>query len=511
MTGRRAWSLAALAGLLAGCLALGVAELLAALVSPTASPLVAVGGAFIDATPPWLKDFAVQTFGTNDKLVLLVGMGLTVAALSAVAGVLAARRWVLGAVVVIALGVVAAAAAGTRPGAGQLDAAPSLLGATAGLFALRLMLDRLPRPASKPRPAEGEPSRRSFFVAAGVTVAAAALATAGGRVVSATSRGVAAARASLRLPAPAVPAAPLPDGVMAPVPGMPPFVTPNALFYRIDTALLLPQVEASSWKLRVHGLVEQEVEIDFADLLGADLVESWVTLTCVSNEVGGDLVGNAKWLGLPVRELLARARPKDGADMVLSTSADGFTASTPLQVLTDERNALLAIGMNDAPLPVQHGYPVRMVVPGLYGYVSATKWVVDLEVTRFADATAYWTDRGWAPKGPIKTMSRIDVPQPFAHVPAGTVAVGGTAWAQHRGISAVELQVDDGPWQVATLAAEATVDSWRQWSYRWEATPGEHTLVVRATDGTGEVQTSEVANPAPDGASGWYSRTVTVE
>ncbi|HKS01271.1 MAG TPA: molybdopterin-dependent oxidoreductase, partial [Arthrobacter sp.] len=262
--------------------------------------------------------------------------------------------------------------------------------------------------------------------------------------------------------------------------------------------------------MRVHGLVEQEVRLTFQDLLDAELIESHVTLTCVSNPVGGNLAGNARWLGLPIREVLRRARPTAGADMVLSTSVDGFSASTPLEVLQDGPDAMLAIGMNGGPLPLEHGYPVRMVVPGLYGFVSATKWVVDLEVTRFADSKAYWTNRGWSERGPIKTMARVEVPKSFATVPAGKVAIGGTAWAQTRGITKVEVQVDGGTWADAVLAEEASVDTWRQWSFIWDAQPGPHYIKVRATDGTGDVQTGKRADPVPNGASGWQSVMVTV-
>jgi DMSO/TMAO reductase YedYZ molybdopterin-dependent catalytic subunit len=258
-------------------------------------------------------------------------------------------------------------------------------------------------------------------------------------------------------------------------------------------------------------MVEEEFTLTFDELLGMDLVETWLTLTCVSNPVGGDLVGNAKWLGYPLRKVLERARPVDGADMVLSTSIDGFSASTPLAVLTDDRHALLAVGMNGEPLPLEHGYPVRMVVPGLYGFVSATKWVVDLEVTRFADKKAYWTTRGWSDHGPIKIGSRVDVPRAFARVPAGTVAIGGTAWAQQRGISGVQDRLDDGEWRDAELAAEATVDTWRQWSYQWEgAKEGTHAVTVRAIDGDGQPQTEERADPVPNGASGWQRVQFTV-
>jgi DMSO/TMAO reductase YedYZ molybdopterin-dependent catalytic subunit len=345
----------------------------------------------------------------------------------------------------------------------------------------------------------------------GVTAAASGIAATGGRLLSAARSNVAQAREALRLPAPARAAPAVPAGVQSPVPGVPPWLTPNGDFYRIDTALTVPEINVDDWELRVHGLVEEEVRLTFQDLLDAGLTESHVTLTCVSNPVGGNLAGNAKWLGLPIRDVLARARPRDDADMVLSTSIDGFSASTPLEVLTDGRDALLAIGMNGEPLPLEHGYPVRMVVPGLYGFVSATKWVVDLEVTRFADSKAYWTERGWSERGPIKTMARVDVPKSFARVPAGKVAVGGTAWAQTRGITSVEIQVDDGDWVAATLSAEASQDTWRQWSYEWDAAPGSHYIKVRATDGSGEVQTDRRADPVPDGASGWQSVMVTVE
>lgn len=338
----------------------------------------------------------------------------------------------------------------------------------------------------------------------------AAVSAAVGTALGTLGRAATAARAAVVLPRPARPAAAVPAGAQSATAGVVPFVTPNRDFYRIDTALVVPDVDPATWTLRVHGLVAHEVTMTFAELLAADLVEADLTLTCVSNPVGGDLIGNARWLGLPVREVLSRAVPDPSADMVLSTSVDGFTASTPLTALTDDRNALLAVGMNGEPLPLAHGFPVRMVVPGLYGYVSATKWVVDLEVTRFADRTAYWTDRGWSPRGPVKTSSRIEVPRAGAVVAPGTVAVGGTAWAQHRGVTAVEVRVDDGPWTAVTLAAEDSVDTWRQWSWTWDATPGTHTLAVRATDAVDGVQTGAVADVVPDGATGWDSVEVTV-
>jgi len=501
---------AALAGVLAAALTLGVAEVLAALVAPTSAPVLAVGDAFVDLTPGWLKDFAISTFGTADKTALLVGTGLVLTALAALAGVLGRRRRVLGDAVVIVLGVVGAVAAATRPDAVALSPLPSLLGAVAGLLALHWMLDRLPARGEAAGPAGDAASRRGFLVSAGVTGVLAAASFAGGRALGAAGRGVSSVRAALRLPAPAVAAPPVPGAVEVGVDGVVPWQTPNADFYRIDTALTVPRVDPSTWTLRVHGMVEEEVEIDFEELLGSELVETWVTLACVSNEVGGDLISNARWLGLPIRELLARARPTQGADMVLSTSVDGWTASTPLEALVDDDvDAVLAVAMNGEPLPTEHGFPVRMVVPGLYGFVSATKWVVDLEVTRFDQRRAYWTDRGWSERGPVKTESRIEVPEPLSRQPVGEAVAAGTAWAQGRGVARVEVRVDDGSWQEAELAAVYNDSTWVQWRFPYELAEGSHTLEVRATDESGATQPQERVPPVPDGATGWHSVTVT--
>jgi len=295
------------------------------------------------------------------------------------------------------------------------------------------------------------------------------------------------------------------------VPGQARYGTPNGQFYRIDTALQVPAVNPDDWQLRVVGMVDREVTLSFADLLALPLTEHMVTLACVSNEVGGDLIGNAAWLGYPIREILKRAGPTGGADMVLSRSADGWTASSPLDVLLDPHtDALLAVGMNGKPLPLEHGFPVRMVVPGLYGYVSATKWVVELKVTRFAAETGYWTDRGWSARGPIKTQSRIDTPRSGAALSAGRTAIAGVAWAQHTGIDRVEVRVDGGSWQRARLADSVSADTWRQWVLDWDASAGDHTIEVRATDASGYTQTSAEAPPAPDGATGWHRISVSV-
>jgi DMSO/TMAO reductase YedYZ molybdopterin-dependent catalytic subunit len=355
----------------------------------------------------------------------------------------------------------------------------------------------------------GPTARRRFLVAAGVSVAAAAIGEVGGRSL-ATRKNVSMAQASLRFPKATEPAPPLPRGVNLPVPGISSFITPNNQFYRVDTAILVPQVDPSNWKLRIHGMVAREVTITFDELLHRPLIEDYITLCCVSNPVDGPYIGNTKWLGASLASLIREARPQRGADQLLSTSVDGFTSGTPLSVILDGRDSLLAVAMNGAALPTAHGFPARQVVPGLYGYVSACKWVVDMEVTTFAAAQAYWVPRGWSQLGPIKTESRIDVPTNGSPVKPGKVSVAGVAWAQHKGIEAVEARVDHGPWQQATLATVPGIDTWRQWAWEWDATRGTHLIEARATDKTGYTQTSAIADVAPNGASGYPSTQVTV-
>ena len=303
---------------------------------------------------------------------------------------------------------------------------------------------------------------------------------------------------------------PAPVGVSVGVAGVAPWMTPVDDFYRVDTSLSVPLVLPENWQVRIHGMVDKEIVLTYDQLLARGVTEDWMTLCCVSNPVGGNLIGNAWWAGVKIAPILAEAGPQAGADAVLSRSVDGWTAGTPLAALLDGRNALFAMAMNGQPLTPEHGFPVRMIVPGLYGYVSGTKWVVDLEVTKFSDFSAFWTQRGWSPQGPIKTESRIDVPHNGAHVAAGTVTVAGVAWAQHRGIHAVQVRVDDGPWRDCRIAADPTIDSWRQWVYTWHATAGSHVIAVRATDDTGAVQTSRVADVVPNGASGYDSIQVSV-
>ncbi|MBM7785264.1 molybdopterin-dependent oxidoreductase [Tenggerimyces flavus] len=493
----------ALAGVLAAGAGLGAAELVAGLFSVRETPVEAVGAAFIDLVPPWMKDLAIQLFGTNDKLFLVILIVVLLGALSVAAGIIAAFRRGLGLVLLVVLAAVATLAAATRPGAGVTNALPSLAAGLVAVVLLPFLLDRfVPK-------RESDNGRRELLLNAGAVALGSLLAAGAGRLWLGRRLGLEDARSALNLPSPPTPQPPAIAELG--LKGLSTWQTPNDTFYRIDTALSVPLVDPNEWRLKVHGMVEKPIELSLADLLKRPVVHSWATLACVSNEVGGDLIGNAQWSGVRIAEVLREAGPLAGADAVKSTSVDGWTCGTPLSVLTDARDSLLAFAMNGAPLPLEHGFPVRMVVPGLYGYVSATKWVVDIEVTRFDRFDAYWTPRGWDEQAPIKTQSRIDVPRSNATVPAGDVVVAGVAWAQHRGIDKVEVRVDEGPWQAARLAGEPTVDSWRQWTWQWTgATAGSYKLQVRATDAEGDTQTDQLAPPAPNGASGWHTVSVKV-
>lgn len=501
----RWWS--AIAGLVAVLAGLGAAELVAALTAPTASPLLVVGALVIDIVPGWVKDAVIALFGTADKVVLLVSLAVLVAGIAVLAGLVERWRRPWGGAIVAVVGIVGIVAAATRANAGQLAALPSLIAIVVGVLVLRMLSKRVDSVRSLGTSSD---SRRSFLIAAGASAGLGVLAIIAGRALTAGQRATNAVRRAFTLPVAASPASMLSSGTAFEVRGLSPLITPNREFYRIDTALQVPVVDPTEWKLEITGMVDQDISIDFDELAALPLEESYTTLACVSNYVGGDLIGNAKWLGYPIRELLKRAGPHTKADMVLSTSVDGFTASTPIEALTDDRNAILALGMNGEPLPFEHGYPVRMVVPGLYGYVSATKWVTRLEVTTFANHAAYWTERGWSERGPVKLSSRIDVPTDSGQTKAGEVTVAGVAWAQHTGIRAVQLRVDDGPWNDAELADAISTDTWRQWRWVWPARAGHHALTVRATDANGVVQTATVADVVPDGATGLHSIDVTV-
>jgi DMSO/TMAO reductase YedYZ molybdopterin-dependent catalytic subunit len=514
MTPRRVRVLAAVAGVAAAIVTVGVAEVVAALLGGVGSPFFAVGSLVIDLAPPVVKDAVIALFGTADKLVLGILLAVLVLLLAAVAGLIENRRSPFGVVLLGLVAVVAMVAAGTRVDAGPLAALPTAVGAVVGVLVLRLLIARLQTwaaPASHPG-ADGDDrrlDRRRFLGLAIAASAAAAIAGAVARTANAAAQTAAQARAAFRLPTPVQTVDPVAPAADLDVEGLSSWLTANDDFYRIDIALQVPRIDPSTWTLRIHGMVEEEVVLTMDDVLALPMSEHYVTLACVSNTVGGDLIGNARWLGHPVRDLLALARPTDGADMALSSGPDGFTAGTPLEVLLDEERAsILAIGMNGEPLPIEHGFPARLVVPGLYGYVSATKWITEIEITRFADAQGYWTPRGWSELGPIKLASRIDAPS--SNVRAGEVTIAGVAWAQHTGVSRVEVDVDGSGWREATLASVVTVDTWVQWTYSWDARSGSHTIRVRASDTDGNVQTEQQAPPAPDGATGWHEVQVSV-
>jgi DMSO/TMAO reductase YedYZ molybdopterin-dependent catalytic subunit len=519
----------ALIGLAATAVGLAVAEVVTLLSNSFQSPVVDVADRVVDGVPQSLKQLAIDWFGTNDKRALLIGIGSILFLYAVLMGILALGRRVWPALAGVALFGLAGAFASqtTRRAAPFLAVVPSIVGAVAAgatLMVLRHLAlgrrslgvadveavgnDAAPQP--RPTIAELTPSdRRRFLVSAGLTTLGAVALGSGARAVNQRSSVAAASRRNLTLPPPADPLPVAPTGIEVGVPGMNPFFTPNSKFYRIDTAITVPQVDVNSWTLRIDGMVERPLTLRFEDLVDRDLVESDITLTCVSNEVGGNLMGTARWLGVRLDRLLEEVGVQPDADQVVGRSVDGYTCGFPVEAL-DGRDALIAIGMNGEPLPVTHGFPARLIVPGLYGYVSATKWLSHIELTRFDQFDQYWVERGWVNDAPIKVQSRIDTPRGLSTVNPGTVAIAGVAWAQTRGISAVEVRVDDGDWQPARLADELNDVTWRQWSFSWNATSGRHSIAVRATEKNGPIQTDERSEPFPSGATGQHSIIVLV-
>jgi DMSO/TMAO reductase YedYZ molybdopterin-dependent catalytic subunit len=491
---------------------MGAGHLAAAFINPPSSPVLAMGSTVIDATPTPVKEWAVRTFGTADKPILVLSVGVVTVVGAVATGLLARRHRTAALIAIMALGGIAALAATARPAAGSFDALPGLIAGLAGMLVLSGLLYLLEgqRAANAGHPAAESlrpaASRRVVLAAAaGVAALSAGAAALGHRIGR-----VPTLPASLHLPAPAEPARALPAGIEGMVRGVSDFRTPNSDFYRIDTALVVPRVDAESWTLTIDGEVDNRVRVTYAELLAMPMIERDVTLTCVSNEVGGPYISGARWLGVRTADLLRRAGIHSGADQILSTSADGFTVSTPVQALTDSRDAMLAVAMNGVPLPAEHGFPVRLVTPGLYGFVGCTKWITRMTATTYAARQAYWTERGWASHAPILTESRIDVPRGGSTVAAGKTYVGGVAWAQGRGIKGVQVRIDRGQWTDATLGPDGGIDYWRQWYLPWDAPKGRHTLTVRATDNTGQQQTPDAADPFPSGATGWHSIVVSV-
>jgi len=507
----------ALGTVLSAAAGAGLGHLVAGFVSPEASPVLAVGSTVIDLTPTPVKEWAVSTFGTSDKPILIGSVAVGTLLIAGGIGLVARTRRSLGLALLGALAMTSVLAALLRPTSTSVDLIPGFVTAVAGVFLASWYLGLLDRLGAVDRDPlagagadtsahdDGRSGRRHVLVAA---AGLGAMAAAGGTVGQVLSRGV--SPDSVTLPAAAEPLTPLPRGIEGTVRGVSAFRTPNSQFYRIDTALVIPRVSVDGWKLTVDGDVDRPYSLTFDELLKMPLVERDITLTCVSNEVGGQYVGAARWLGVRTKDLLERAGIRPGVEQIFSHSTEGMTISTPVQALTDDREALVAIAMNGEPLPAMHGFPARLVTPGLYGFVGATKWLTRMQATTYGADRAYWTARDWATDAPILTQSRIDTPRGLNRLAAGRVVIGGVAWAQQRGIAKVEVRVDGNAWQEAQLGPDAGIDYWRQWYLPWDALPGRHELTVRATDLNGDVQPEQEATPFPKGASGWHSIVVLI-
>jgi DMSO/TMAO reductase YedYZ molybdopterin-dependent catalytic subunit len=509
----------AFAGATAVGAALAIGELIAGIVPGVPSPLLAVARFIVDVQPPGAKELVVALFGEADKFAFQVFIVAVALGVGATLGRLSPKRPDLAATVLVAFTAAGFAASLREPGAvAALAVVAAAVEALAGVYLLRRLV-ALAAPSAGPAPtgdlANGpmpDWSRRSLLQVGGAIAVGSVAAGVVGRMLLEKQRAPATPVGIPTAPVPAV----LPSGadiatVDLATAGLAPIVVPNVDFYRIDTAFIAPTVDREAWRLKVTGLVDHPVELTYAELVALPIIEQFVTIACVSNEVGGDLVGNAKWTGVALRDVLAMAGVQANADQLVGRSVDGFTAGMPVEWVMDaSRVPMIAVGMNDQPLSREHGYPARLIIPGLYGYVSATKWLAELELTRFDAFQAFWIPRGWAAKAPILTQSRIDVPAFGATVPAGRTPIAGVAWAPDRGIRAVEVNVDGTGWVPAKLSTPISSSTWVQWLYAWEATPGAHAIEVRATDGTGEVQTESRSAPAPDGARGHHRIQVQV-
>ena len=499
-------------GLSSGIFAVSIGMVVGAL-GNSRSSLDLVGSSFIDRTPLWLKEQAIQTFGTNDKTALEVGMIGVLIIASVVLGLLSSRRLAPLQIGILVFGLLGAVSASEHVGAGFISIIAPLCGVAAGLFAAHRLhgyltnqrkLSRTPQQSRVPLGWD----RRSFIRTVGAFSA-----LSGGGVLFARSREQARVQQLQDLTQIPLPPLATDDAPADPVTDFhptDPYITPNDSFYRIDTALSFPRVDRAKWKLRIHGLVEREKLFSIDDLQALPQVERIITLCCVSNEVGGPYIGNAVWRGVLLKDVLESCGIKKNAEQVLSTSLDGWTSGFPVSTAMDGRDALIAIGMNGQPLPLMHGYPARLVVPGLYGYVSATKWLSEINITTWSAEQGYWIPRGWSRDAPVKTQSRIDVPRKGESISAGKFRLAGVAWAQHTGVQQVELRIDRGAWQSCDLGVDLTDDAWRQWIFDWDATAGEHTIQVRASDKSGYTQTEEVRRVDPDGATGWHTREIRV-
>jgi DMSO/TMAO reductase YedYZ molybdopterin-dependent catalytic subunit len=515
----------AVAGALAAGVAMAAAELVAGLVRGAPSLITAIGSLVISLQPPGAKDLMIRLFGTNDKVALNVSVVVIALVVAAAAGVLAAHRRWLGVAVFVAFGLLAATAALRDPLASQALAVGNAGVAVAAGLVVLLGLLRLASPASTAGDGPVESSvggdwvadlrtpewtRRRFLIASAGTLGGVIVAGGIGRTLL-DEQHADAIVSSTKIPAPllAVPALAADQALTAP--GLTPLVVPNADFYKIDTALLVPRVDPATWTLDVTGMVAHPLTFTYDELLAMPLYEQYVTIACVSNLVGDHLVGNALWTGVRLKDVLEAAGVQPGATQIVGRSVDDFSVGFPTAwAMAPEREPMIAVGMNREPLPANHGFPARLIVPGLYGYVSATKWLASIELTTREAVDGYWVPLGWAKDGPILTQSRIDVPTSGATVPPGAVEIGGVAWAPDRGITRVEVRIDDGAWQAARISRPISKATWVQWALAWTATTGPHSLEARATDGTGDVQTDQRSDPAPDGARGHHRISVTV-
>ena len=503
----RTLGLAALAGIAAAALGLAVSEAIAGLLAGATSLVDAVGQVAIDLQPAGAKDVVVQLFGTNDKLALEIVVTAVALGLGAVLGIIATRRFMYAAAGFAVFGVIGFIAALGQPLASPAIVAIQAAASTAvAIQTLSWLLARL-------GPAHGtstmaDPGRRSFLLRTTAVGLGALAVGAFGRTTIASSTSAPAPSTPLPPPVDVLPALPAAADLSPSTPGLTPIVVPNDDFYRIDTALLVPSLETDTWQLRIHGLVERETALTWDQLISLPMFEQYCTIACVSNEVGGHLVGNTKWTGVRLRDVLEMAAPTAEATQLVGRSVDGWTAGMPMSwVMDPAREPMIAVEMDGQPLPRRHGYPARLIVPGLYGYVSATKWLSELELTTWESYDGYWVPLGWSKEGPILTQSRIDTPT--GSVSTGRVAIAGVAWAPDRGISKVEVGIDD-TWYAAQLSAPISDATWVQWTHAWDATPGPHRLQVRATDGRGALQDETPSRPAPDGARGWHTVDIDV-
>lgn len=495
---------AAIAGAVATLAAFGVSELIAGILSGATSLVAGVGQVVIDLQPAGAKDIAVGLFGTNDKLALELFIVAVATFIGALLGLLARRRYGLASIGFAAFGVVGFLAAFDDPLANPaIVAASSAAAVGVALWVLGWLLG--PRASGSAVASMPDWSRRTFLLRTGAVGAGAVVAAVGGRQLLERQRVAPGAAGDAIPPASeTVPAIAAGADLGGTIPDLTPIVMPNERFYRIDTALLTPSVDTSVWTLHIHGLVDRDTTLTWDELVNLPMFEQYVTIACVSNEVGGNLVGNAKWTGARLRDVLKIAGVQEAATQLVGRSVDGWTAGMPMSwVMDPAREPMIAVRMNDQALPPVHGYPARLIVPGLYGYVSATKWLSELELTTWEAFDGFWVPRGWSKEGPILTQARIDTPKTGATV-SGRIAIAGVAWAPDRGVSRVEVAIDDA-WQDARLSTPLSDATWVQWVVDWDVTPGDHTIMVRATDGTGATQTDKRTPPAPDGARGWDS------